>query len=492
MTFSDYVNFLHGYCDTDMKTDVFMKLLLDKVMVVPLSSADEQRDYNGDYNPLANLSANTLKSYYNGIRELPQKSAAWILARLDKEQFKEYIDSFEFSDDTSSEICNRLKRMGIRATPETIAETLTNWFVNILTFIADEKKFEITQNHNLPPKNAYFTGRQKRLGDIDDLFKKGKKDAVSICQTVSGLGGIGKTQLAVQYAYSYCRNYINFIWFVVSESSTTVYNYFKDLAEHFSLYLPDNCTPEDLQMVIKTWLSDNQYWLLIFDNLESYDTIKPYLPQKINGRIIITSRNTRIDYGETLELEVFDLDESVNFLKRRLSENDSMKMEKYKFDDFNEQAPVLAKRLGYLPLALEQAAAYIREVRLTIADYVEKLDRNGLDIFDDEKSKAEFYTRAVHTTWAISFKNLELSAQYLMNLCAYMAPDRIPVNFFVEMRDKLPSPLKDDLADDDIKDRIVNGLRIFSLATGDAYFINIHRLVQEVVRKSHEVTADAN
>jgi hypothetical protein len=281
MTFSDYVNFLHGYCDTDMKTDVFMKMLLDKVMVVPLSSADEQRDSDGEYNPLANLSANTLKSYYNGIRELPQKSAVWILAHLDKEQFKEYIDSFEFSDDTSSEICSRLKRMGIRATPETIAETLTNWFVNILTFISDEKKFEITQNHNLPPKNAYFTGRQKRLGDIDDLFKKGKKDAVSICQTVSGLGGIGKTQLAVQYAYSYCRNYINFIWFVVSESSTTVYNYFKDLAEHFSLYLPDNCTPEDLQMVIKTWLSDNQYWLLIFDNLESYDTIKPYLPQKI-------------------------------------------------------------------------------------------------------------------------------------------------------------------------------------------------------------------
>jgi len=492
MTFSDYVNFLHGYCcDTETKTDDFMKKLVDEIMVVPLSAVDEQRNSDGDYNPLANLSANTLKSYYNGIRELPQKSAAWILARLDKEQFKDYLDSFQFSDDTASDICTKLKRMGIQAAPETVTETLTDWFVNILMFIADEKKFEITANNNLSDlRSVYFTGRKKELDKIDQLFKKGNKDAVSICQTVSGLGGIGKTQLAVQYAHRFCKNYINFIWFVVSESPTTVFNYFRDLANHFSLYVPDDCSPEDLQGIVRAWLSDNQYWLLIFDNLESYDTIKPYLPQKINGRIIITSRNTRIGYGEALELEVFDLDEAVKFIKRRLSENDSLKMEKYKFDDFNEQAPILAKRLGYLPLALEQAAAFIAEVKLTIADYIMKLDRNGLVVFDDEKSKAEFYTKAVHTTWAISFKNLELSAQYLMNLCAYMAPDKIPVSFFVEMRDKLPSPLKDDLADDDIKDRIVNGLRIFSLATGDAYFINIHRLVQEVVRKSHEVSGD--
>ena len=486
MTFSDYVKFLHGYCDTNMKTDEFMRKLVDNFLVDP-APIDEQKAIDGDYNPLANLNANTMKSYYNGIRELPQKSAAWIRSHLDKEKFKDYIYSFEFSDDTSFEICNKLKRMGIRTTSDKIAETLSNWFGNVLMFIAEEKKYEITANNNLPIKNAYFTGRRKKLEDIDTLFKKGKKDAVSICQTVSGLGGVGKTQLAIQYAYRYCKNYINFVWFIVSESSTTVYNYFKDLAENFNLDLPDDCTPDDLQRAIKTWLSDNHYWLLIFDNLESYDTIKPYLPQKINGRIIITSRNTRIGYGETLELEVFDLDESVNFLRRRLSENDEIQMEKYEFDDFDVQAPILAERLGYLPLALEQAAAYIREVKLTIADYIKKLDRNGLDVFRDDKSTAEFYTKAVHTTWAISFKNLEKSAQYLMNLCAYMAPDRIPVNFFVEMRDRLPSPLKEDLSDDDVKDRIVNGLRIFSLASGDAYAINIHRLVQEVVRKSHEV-----
>jgi tetratricopeptide (TPR) repeat protein len=337
--------------------------------------------------------------------------------------------------------------------------------------------------NNLPSRNNYLTGRNEQLERIENALKK--NDAISIIQTISGLGGIGKTQLAIEYAYRYCGNYTECIWFVVAESRTTVYNYFKDFAEYFKLILPPEFEPGELQRAVREWLSENSYWLLIFDNLESIDTVKPYLPQKINGRIIITSRSTRVNYGETLELGVFDFDESIKFLKRRFSENDEMKIEEYAFDDFEEYAPKLTERLGHLPLALEQAAAYIKKMGCRISDYLKMLAESSVDAFTDEDAKAIYYESIVNNTWEISFEALSTSAQYVMNLCAYMAPDKIPVEFLVEMRNEFPMPLKEALSKALSTNRIVSELRACSLVSGNADFINIHCLTQEIIRQSH-------
>jgi len=348
---------------------------------------------------------------------------------------------------------------------------------------------ELTCHNNLRERNKYFSGRIEKLDSIDELFNKGNKDAISICQTVSGLGGIGKTQLAIEYAYRYCGKYPAAIWFVIAESSTTIFPYFKEFAEHFDLPLQQDFKPEDLQNAVKNWLANNSNWLLIFDNIETADVIKPYLPSKINGRIILTSRNIHIDFGIPLKLEVFNSEESVLFLKRRFSvDNDEeLKMANYKFDDFNEYAPKLAERLGFLPLALEQAAAYIKNMQYKISDYLKLLGESSVTAFKDEDAKALYYESIITDTWKVSFSALSISAKQLFNLCAYMAPDRIPVSFFVEMRAKLPSPLREDLNEELTKNRVVKDLKDYSLASGeDVYFFNIHRLVQEVVRKSHD------
>ncbi len=160
-------------------------------------------------------------------------------------------------------------------------------------------------------------------------------------------------------------------------------------------------------------------------------------------------------------------------------------MEYYSFNDFEVVAVKLVERLGYLPLALEQAAAYIKEVKCSITQYIELLNESGTDAFSDEYATPQYYESIVTLTWNISFNALEESSKQLMNLCAYMAPDKIPVGFFVDMRDKLPMPLRKDLSKIIDTNRIVTALRIYSLATGNSEFINIHRLVQEVVRKSH-------
>ena len=368
-------------------------------------------------------------------------------------------------------------------------KTLANFLASVFLYAINKQNVvidSITKNNNLPTRNKYFSGRADQLESINDLFKKKANNAVNICQTVSGLGGIGKTQLAIEYAYRYSGNFKNCIWFLNAETATTTQSYFAAFAEHFNLGLQADFKPEDLQWAVKTWLTNNKGWLLIFDNLESADTINLYLPDKINGRMIVTTRNTEIDLGVQVSLGVFDAGEALRFLQRRFSNDDTLNMEHYSFDDFTEQAPKLAARLGNLPLALEQAAAYIRKMKYCITDYLRLLGESSVEAFEDEDATALYYKRIVNDTWSISFEALSTSAQYMMNLCAYMASDKIPVAFFVEMREKLPSPLREDLATELKTNRVFGDLRTYSLADGNAYFINIHRLVQEVVRKSHE------
>ena len=353
----------------------------------------------------------------------------------------------------------------------------------------------IELENNLPDRNKYFTGREKELASLEKLFDKNQKiDVVSICQTVSGLGGIGKTALAVEYAYRNSKNYKSAIWFLVAESTTTLYNGFVEFANRFKIILPPKFKLEDLQFAIKNWLSENEGWLFIFDNLETNDKIiQPYLPTNINGHFIITTRNTHINIGKPLDLSVFALDEAIDFLKRRFSNDDECKMENYKFDDFSEKAIELAKRLGLLPLALEQAAAYVCTVRKTITDYLKQLDDVGLEPFKNENgySTPTNYKSIVTATWKISFSKLREEERQLFNLCAYMAPNKIPLSFFTEMRHKLPEELNGlkKALEKDGGAELATELRHYSLASGDAYYIDIHRLVQEVVRESHEVSS---
>ena len=333
--------------------------------------------------------------------------------------------------------------------------SLANCLANVCLYVISRPNTfqdETMCTNNLPEQNKYFSGRVDVLEYIDSLFNKEKKDTISICQTISGLGGIGKTQLSIQYAYNYHYKYKTCIWFVDAESSSSIYNSFSVFVQQFNLFLPKNYNTKDLQRAIKAWLSENRGWLVI----------------------------------------LFDLNEALIFMKKRLSNTNECKMEYYKYKDFSEKSTVLIKRLGYLPLALEQAAAYIKEVRCSISDYLELLNQSSVDAFSDKYASPEYYTSIVTSTWNISFAALEDSSQQLLNLCAYMGADNIPVNFFAEMRDLLPDPLKNALSKQLTLNRVVTGLRTYSLASGTVEYINIHRLVQEVIRKHLEIEEGNN
>lgn len=398
----------------------------------------------------------------------------------------DFLENMKQSITCDTTISDRKKKELIQlANSNTLAKFIANTFLYVINkpnCIAHE----ITVKNNLPPKNEYFCGRIDQIEQIEKFFLVDKVGTVSICQTISGLGGVGKTQLSIEYAYRFLHRYKTCVWFVNAESIESTYNYFLDFADCFNLVLPMDFSAKDLKREVKKWLSENRGWLLILDNIEIIDTVEEYLPQNIKGNIIMTTRNERINYGRPFELDVFNVEEAVGFLKRRLSNDSEMKLEKYDFSDFEENSSILAERLGYLPLALEQAAAYIREVRCSINQYLKLLEQTGINAFEDSYASPKYYEHLVTTTWTISFKALEESSRQLMNLCAYMAPDRIPIEFFVKSRNKLPMPLKNDLSQILTTNRVVTGLRIYSLASGNSEYINIHRLVQEVVRNSHK------
>lgn len=424
-----------------------------------------------------------------GIQSVTDGAEGYFAAQLVPEMKPMLIDDFleeirkSITNDTSISQVNKDTFLSL-AHKKTLAKFLASTTLYVINRPNAIQETDIAPN-NLPEHNCYFSGRIDQLMSIDESLKKEKCDAVNICQNISGLGGIGKTQLAIEYAYRYHSGYKNAIWFVIAENPTTIYNSFVAFSECFHLNLPPEFKVENLQQAVRTWLLENHNWLLILDNLEIIDDVLPYLPDRMNGKMIITTRNTRIDYGSQLELGVFQSDESLAFLRRRFSSNPDLKMEYYFFSDFEEESLRLIDRLGGLPLALEQAAAYIKEVRCSIADYLELLEQSSIDAFSDRYAAPEYYEKIVTSTWSVSFQALGKSSQQLMNLCAYMAPDHIPIDFFTKMRDKLPMPLKSDLSTSLTTNRIVTELRVYSLASGTAKYLNIHRLVQEVIRKSH-------
>ena len=203
---------------------------------------------------------------------------------------------------------------------------------------------------SLPPiwnvphgRNPNFTGRAELLTHLYGSLHAGQTTVLR--QALRGLGGVGKTQLALEYAYRHAADY-SVVWWVPSETSpATVY---AELCRE--LGLPEAAASESEVRVqaAKRWLERHAGWLLVFDNATEPEAIRHYLPQGSSGHVIITSRFT--DWREIahdLMVEVFERRESVEFLKRRTGQSD------------DQAANNLAEVLGDLPLALSQAAAYI-------------------------------------------------------------------------------------------------------------------------------------
>lgn len=322
-------------------------------------------------------------------------------------------------------------------------------------------------------RNPNFTGRDSILTNLRMALTSGQP-----VQAIHGLGGVGKTQVVVEYAYRYATEY-DVVWWVRAEGAILATDY-GGLAQELDLPLKDDKEQEVIVQAVRRWLDQNKDWLIIFDNGREPKEIRDYLPQGATGHVLITSRNPNWKgVASSLLMDVFDRSESVNFLYKRTGQTDEAGADK------------LADALGDLPLALAQAGAYIEETCTILADYLELFKSWRKDLWSEENSLLD-YPDTVATTWSLSIEQVykECPAGVdLLNLFAYLGPDDIPRMLLSEGKELLPKPLSDTATDPLALNEAISALRRYSLmeVTGEA--LSVHRLVQTVVRDRLEEDA---
>ena len=319
---------------------------------------------------------------------------------------------------------------------------------------------------NLPPRNRNFAGRADMLEKLQTGFRSPSRPATT-ATAIHGLGGVGKTQLVLEYAHWHAAEY-QLIWWIPAQQTTTAVAALSALARQLGVQE----TAEQGEMVAELLekLRRRRGWLLIYDSAEAPEQLGPLLPLGGDGHVLITSRNPAWGrVAETLPLAVMRRHESVAFLRRRIGSRDE------------EQFAALAELLGDLPLALEEAAAYIEETQIDLASYLQLVKKRAADLFGLRVADVQ----RVATAWSVSLDRVRAqlpAAAALLDLCAFLATEDIPRQLPCDHPDRLPSLLAHAARDPLAYNETIRALSRFSLVTVTPTALGVHPLVQVVVR----------
>jgi tetratricopeptide (TPR) repeat protein len=344
--------------------------------------------------------------------------------------------------------------------------------------------------HNLPFSTLgdLLKGRDADLQRLQDSFSdSASATAITQPQALHGLGGLGKTRLAVEYAWRSGDRY-DAAFFVVVESPEALRSGLASLAGPALLYLTEykNRDEDEVLAAVLRWFRDHDRWLLILDNADTpaaVQAVGQILPSLSNGRVLITSRVRDWPPGiRKQSLETLSLDEAQKFLLQR-TEN-----ERTRSKDDPEQALRLAEELGGLPLALEQAAAYISHHQMTLAEYLEDWQRERGKVLAWYDGSVMQYPASVAVTWQKTFDQLSPTAAAILRLTAWLAPDPIPLAMFEEGEEFVTQAVAllgnengEPGAAGTIKEA-VSELAAYSMVTREGETFTVHRMVQEVLR----------
>lgn len=339
---------------------------------------------------------------------------------------------------------------------------------------------------NVPPGVPFFTGREDVLNKLNEALTAGKAAVLAQRQAISGLGGIGKTQTAIAYAIRHRADYRAVLW-VVAQSRESLISDFVAIAS--LLELPErNIQDQNLVVsAVRRWLEANSDWLLILDNADEPGLIEEFLPSGSNGHILLTSRAQVFDnigILNPIEMEEMSPEDAKEFLLRRTGRHDL---------DLDEDKAIeqLSFELDYLPLALEQAGAYIKELRSSFQDYLVSYRKRGLELLE-KGSVAGKDRKSVRTTWSLNFQQVEgtsKAAADLLRVSAFLSPDRIPNELIslgaLNLGPELSSALANVESDPLLLDEVLKPLIRYSLIHRDrkSKTYDIHRLVQAVLKE---------
>lgn len=353
-----------------------------------------------------------------------------------------------------------------------------------IDFLAELFRFSLNRKkekpctENLPPQNNFFSGRDTLI----DAIKRHYNNNDHILG-LFGMGGVGKTQIALQYSYDNLKDYTVVCWI----NAETVFTMQNSISDFLSLEkcLPKDRDAESIRKAFLDYFNIHKKWLLVYNNAEygtadEYYELEKYMPQNIsNGNILMTTRcKNAFKNAIQIEVPVFSVEEAVIFLQYRTNINDQIR------------ANQLAEQLGYHPLALEYAAAYINETPgLDYVGYIKRLEEYGIKLLD-RRVGYDSYNKTIRETFHITLDrileetNIDSvlrSEEQFLNICAFMAPQNIRINIFIIFNWLLPDPIRTTLGNKLDLDELLRKLTKYSLIQVDWNMISIHRLLQEVL-----------
>ena len=240
------------------------------------------------------------------------------------------------------------------------------------------------------PMNAHFTGRIAEMGTLKKGFYTDRPaQSTQTIQTITGMSGCGKTQLALQYAYNEAGRYSVITW-IDASSAISIRNSMETVLSALHIKY-ENVLPSFIE-----WANHEIGWLIIYDNFSGDFDLNKYLPSnnKTGDIIITTTDKFTSEYSSTINLDVFSPDEATDFLKWRTN------------SIYDHDASALAKRLGYYPLALEAAGAFLtKHDNETMLSYIKLIDQVHLSVLD-QKPAANFYKNTTRKTLKIALSKV--------------------------------------------------------------------------------------
>jgi tetratricopeptide (TPR) repeat protein len=347
---------------------------------------------------------------------------------------------------------------------------------------------------DVPTRNRNFTGRD----DILDRLREGASSRITavlpessprssqsdpgnpIPLGVHGLGGVGKTAIAIEYAYRYRSDY-DLVWWIAADQLPSVRGSLAELAQRLGLEASPAAGVDGLIAAVRDALRRGEPYsrcLLVFDNADQPEDIKDLIPAG-SGDVLITSRNHRWETViRTVPMDVFRPQESREFLLKRVRKGLT-----------EADADRLAQQLGHLPLALEQAGAMLAETGMPADEYLRLLKEHAAEIMNEGPPSG--YPRSMTAAWKLSVdavKRTRPQALEVLRCCAFFGPEPIPRDVFRRGAQETDTPVAEVLSNPIATASVMRELARYALITLDGNAVKVHRLIQALLRD--ELTAE--
>jgi tetratricopeptide (TPR) repeat protein len=322
----------------------------------------------------------------------------------------------------------------------------------------------------IPARVRGFTGRAELLAELETTLRAG---GPTVVQAVTGMGGIGKTTAAIEYAHRH-HDEFDIAWWVPAEDPALIPEGLAELA--LALELTTATAPPGVGVArLLGELARRDRWLVVFDNAENPRALSRFLPDG-PGQVLVTSRNPAWrGIADVVGVREFTRAESIALLGRRAP------------DLIDDEADRVADAVGDLPLAVEQAGSLIADTGMTADKYLRLLAERVQDLLDHDPGGT--YPRSLAASWAVAFDRLALdepTALDLLTMVAWCGPEPVPLTLLTEHPDALPDQSQPIATDPLVLARCTAILHRRGMATVSPHGIQLHRIPAALLRaRSH-------